>query len=148
MDDHLPKPIHPAELDRLLLRWLGTQERRGTGVFRAAGSRGGVPLAERWERLRGELGGEVLPAALAAFRADAPGLLERLGAALAAGDRERAAAAAHALKGDAGNLACDELAAAARALEQDARAGTTGLTARLARVREEWAAVEAALAAQ
>jgi HPt (histidine-containing phosphotransfer) domain-containing protein len=54
--------------------------------------------------------------------------------AVNAGDAEAAARHAHAIAGAAGNLGLDELRAAARALEQAARAGGGDLAARLAEV--------------
>ena len=123
MNDHLGKPIDPAELWRTLARWLPASETPPAplpasmamhetvpawqlpGVDVASGLRRVLGKPQQYQRLLGKF---------AASQKDFPGQLR---AALAAGEREIAERLAHSLKGLAGNLGATDLASQAAALE-------------------------------
>jgi PAS domain S-box-containing protein len=108
MNDHVSKPIDPAQLFAVLAHWL---ERRhdlaaipGLDHAGALARLGGNRVLLR--RLLGEL--------VLQWRDGA----QRIRAHLARGEREDAHRAAHTLRGAAGNLGLDPLAAAATAVER------------------------------
>ncbi len=84
---------------------------------------------------------------MALFLADTPPRLQAIADALAAQDAPALAAAAHALKGSAGNVGAVALQREAGALESRARGGFPDDAAqRLQALREFWEATRAALA--
>lgn len=131
MNDHLGKPIEPAELWRVLARWIeaagpgqagpgqaapvsepGLPDWRLPGVDLAAGLRRVLGKTELYQRLLGKF---------AASQAD---FASRLRALLARHELAAAEREIHSLKGLAGNLGAGDLAAQAAALEtalKDAR---------------------------
>lgn len=140
-DDYLAKPVRPAELAELLGRWLGARD-EPTGPANVP------PPPDPLAALRAEVGDEVARQVVAAMLTDAPVQVAEAVAAAAAGDLASAARRAHALKGDAGNLGLGELAEAAAALEQAAKAGLRVPVQNLAgRVQQAWRTAEAALRA-
>ncbi|MGV6475153.1 response regulator [Azotobacter vinelandii] len=123
MHAYIAKPIDVAQLFVTLRHWVGSGRPLALPAPLAIG--GSVPTAsantalERAGALR-RLGGNraLLDRLLARFAATQADAAARLGAALAAGDREGARRIAHTLKGLAGNIGATELATQAATLEQ------------------------------
>ncbi|MBC9249526.1 histidine kinase [Pseudomonas alcaligenes] len=151
MNDHLSKPIDPAELWQTLERWLAASAQplaplpaaqpalawNLPGVDVASGLRRVLGKPELYQRLLGKF---------AASQADFP---TQLRAALAGGSLESAERLAHSLKGLAGNLGANDLATQAAALEsaiKDARHDE--LAALLGELEATLARLLAAIAAQ
>jgi two-component system, sensor histidine kinase and response regulator len=85
-------------------------------------------------------------ALIAEFAGEAPGLLEALHAAVAAGDAPAAASAAHTLRSSAAIFGAARLGAACRAFEEPARQGRLE-PARVGAIEAALAEAQAALAA-
>ena len=118
MNDHLGKPIEPAELWRTLGRWL--QARAAPAA--AAAQQGavdwqlpGVDIASALRRVLGRP--ELYRRLLDKFAATQADFAVRLRHLLAAGELEGAEREAHSLKGLAGNLGAVDLATQAAAVE-------------------------------
>jgi CheY-like chemotaxis protein len=128
MNDHITKPIDPAQLFGTLGRWLGRNEapRRAVVVAAADQRRGpepvlparlaGFDLADGLRRLKGNraLYGRLLVNFADQHRQTA----DDIRTALETGDFERACRLAHTLKGVAANLSAYEVQAAAARLER------------------------------
>ena len=124
MNDHLGKPIEPAELWRVLGRWIGA----GAASMPASPASlpgwqlPGVDLAAGLRRVLGRP--EVYQRLLGRFAASQEDFATRLRELLARNEPAAAEREAHSLRGLAGNLGADDLAAQAAALEsaiKDAR---------------------------
>jgi two-component system, sensor histidine kinase and response regulator len=137
MNDHLPKPIEPDDLWRVLLHWVAPH-REATRPAPPPALRSPAPLGEDHhtalqaltdvtgldvpQGLRRMLGRQALYLDLLERFADSQADTgPRIDAALAAGDRPTAAALSHTLRGVAGNLGATAVADAARAFEQALR---------------------------
>jgi len=112
MDDHLAKPLMPADLARALERFArpGVREQ----------------IQQRLELLRGagaSLGPSELSGLLRRLGAHAPGHVEQIVQAVAMDDAEQLREQAHQLKGVAANLGARELAVVCERLERAARDG-------------------------
>jgi signal transduction histidine kinase/DNA-binding response OmpR family regulator len=154
MDDYLTKPLHVAALAQALERWVA----RGPGAA-AAGPTAAVPSAapeaplmdfSRLEEFRefDDADLTMTREVIALFTADTPPRLEALAAAVAAGDADALARAAHALKGGAGNVGAKAIQQHADALEAAAKEGMPAdASQRVAKLRELWDETRAALAA-
>jgi signal transduction histidine kinase/HPt (histidine-containing phosphotransfer) domain-containing protein/ActR/RegA family two-component response regulator len=155
MNDHISKPVSVEQLLVTLARWL---PERGAGA--APGVQPGRPAA----------GGPALPDALDGFNVDdgvrrvggdrglyrrlllqfhdhSAGAAAAIRAALASGDRNKAKAEAHTLKGVAGTLSAKELYAAAQALESALRRDAASVDAEADALEAAHGRVMAALAA-
>ncbi|GAD63329.1 hypothetical protein PA6_021_00250 [Aquipseudomonas alcaligenes NBRC 14159] len=131
MNDHLGKPIEPAELWNTLRRWLqaraeapGSAPPQGLPDWQLPG----VDLASGLRRVLGKP--ELYRRLLDKFAASQAEFAPRLRQLLAAGEQEGAEREAHSLKGLAGNLGAGDLAAQAAALEsaiKDARHDELGV---------------------
>ncbi|MBD9417357.1 response regulator [Pseudomonas sp. PDM16] len=125
MNDHLGKPIEPAELWATLSRWLQVREAVQTlasPVVLPNWPLPGVDLASGMRRVLGKP--ELYLRLLDKFASGQADVVERLRAALIAGEQESAEREAHSLKGLAGNLGAVDLATQAAAVEsaiKDAR---------------------------
>jgi two-component system sensor histidine kinase/response regulator len=149
MNDHLGKPIEPAELWNTLGRWLQAHEEpvasavpQGLPDWQLPG----VDLASGLRRVLGKP--ELYRRLLDKFAASQADFASRLRAALAAGELQGAEREAHSLKGLAGNLGAVDLATQAAALEsaiKDARHDE--LAAQLQELEQCLAALLAAIAA-
>ncbi|MDG1580033.1 response regulator [Pseudomonas sp. GOM6] len=126
MNDHLGKPIEPAELWQTLGRWM--EARAGTPVASAADAGlpdwqlPGIDLDSALRRVLGKQ--ELYRRLLGKFAASQADFVVRLRALLANGELEAAEREAHSLKGLAANLGASDLAALAAVLEsaiKDAR---------------------------
>jgi PAS domain S-box-containing protein len=125
MNDYLTKPIDLKVLRAMLAKWTGLQASRLAEL----------PLFNSGA-MNSRFGGdqELKDVALSAFRQSTPGQLEKLRAALQAGDREQAARLAHSAKGAGSMISADRYAAIAAALEE--RAATAPLE-ELRRLQED-----------
>ena len=121
MDDYLAKPVTLPKLRMVLETWLRDVDIVGdTLAARLPGEdKAAIDLVALSEQL-GDDHPQVLHGLLEVFVDDFPGLLEPLTEALAARDRVRLAAAAHAARGAAASAAAHRLADLLRALESDA----------------------------
>ncbi|MDE2605226.1 MAG: PAS domain-containing protein [Burkholderiales bacterium] len=125
MNDYLTKPIDLKVLRAMLAKWTGLQASRLAEL----------PLFNSGA-MNSRFGGdrELKDVALSAFRQSTPGQLEKLRAALEAGDRDQAARLAHSAKGAGSMISADRYAAIAAALEE--RAATAPLQ-ELKRLQED-----------
>ena len=135
MDDYIPKPVKPEELDAALKRWMqrdpaapppaeenGAEETLDPGVL---------------ERLR-DLGDDDLLAELSAmFLDDASSRVAALRRALEAGDAESVEQTAHTLKGSSGNMGAARMAALCARLQEAGALGDLSGGAKLLDLLEE-----------
>jgi two-component system, sensor histidine kinase and response regulator len=118
MDDYVSKPVQAEELMRALIHWAGPAlEARTAGAAPPAPAPAAVYVFQRLQeicdgdpRFERELLREFLNAL--------PGMVEHLSAALAAGDLDAAARAAHALRGSCRTMGAEALAALAAEVER------------------------------
>ena len=155
MDTYLTKPIQlealRAALDQSASGAAGSSARPAERALEGA-----APEAIDWRRIDSlkpfDADGSMVSGAIASFLADAPGRIERIRAAHAAGDVAGLASASHALKGAAANIGAAQLQELSRAIESYAEAGHLqgaaepigGLAKALAMVRGALAARRAA----
>ena len=93
-------------------------------------------------------GGEFLRELIAIFLSDTPARIAELDQALGQGDRTTATRAAHSVKGSASNFGANQLAAVAKEIESQCKAGTcTTSSPLLPSLKTEYARVETALKA-
>ncbi len=135
MDDYITKPLRPADLDRVLARWLPS------GLGSAAPALDPQVLAN--------LDDPEDPAFLVElteiFLADSPPRLDALCDAQRVGEWELAKRAAHALRGSAVNLGALPLAELCRRVEEAAPAGEGDLAAMVDAIEREYARAAATL---
>jgi PAS domain S-box-containing protein len=94
-------------------------------------------------------GADVITDLLNLFRADVPGLLDSLKAAIAAGDAKKLKESAHSLKGGAANLGAKKMAAMCFELEKKGREGTTeGAAERVPEIEKQFELVCTVLEAE
>jgi HPt (histidine-containing phosphotransfer) domain-containing protein len=146
------KPLRSAELYAVLQRWLepgatAADTPRGVAADAVDG-----PLDARTldgiRALQREGAPDLLRKIAGLYLGAAPGQIEQLHAAVQQGDAGAAQRAAHGLKSSSANVGALALAACFKELEQMGRAGgTTGMAARLADARNEYARVAQALTA-
>ena len=117
MDDYLSKPVRGAELDAAIARWTVGQV-SGSGGPDDAPS---ITAAGLLEMCEGDA--ELLADLREAFSEEAPELLGRIAAAVADGDAQAAANAAHTLKGAARSFGPNPAADLAKRMEASAREG-------------------------
>jgi two-component system sensor histidine kinase/response regulator len=118
MDDYVPKPVTPKELDRVLRRW---------APMPVTGPTVAPPLAlepEALEQLRSEFGPEGFGELVELFASQTPALVADLRASLQAGDAEAVGRGAHKLKGTGSAVAAASMALLCQALETQARGGS------------------------
>ncbi len=126
MDDYLAKPFELAALEAVLARWLPGDGPGPTPAPEPALAR------EPIDEIR-SLGGEELLSEVARTYLDStPALVEAATAAVAKGDAEALAVAAHPLKSSSAQLGALHVAELARELEALGRAGSTAGAAPLA----------------
>jgi signal transduction histidine kinase/HPt (histidine-containing phosphotransfer) domain-containing protein/ActR/RegA family two-component response regulator len=142
MDDYLSKPIDPAALFAIV-------EQKPPVVFADSNASALCVIDEA--NLLTRVGGDTALAevVLQLFAEDAPARMVALDEAFAATDLTRVRRAAHAIKGAAGTIGAQALAAAARDVEQAATDEEAPALARaVARLREDFAQLIAALNAR
>ena len=138
MNDHVAKPIDPAELADALCRWLKPGERApfpggiGPALEGAAGGAPELPetlagfdLEAALRRLHGNRG--MLAELLHSFADGVDSELEELDRQLAAGAYQQASKQLHGVKGLAGNLGAVQLSDCADRLERELAQGRTSL---------------------
>lgn len=129
MNDHLTKPIDPDALRATLLRWIApiAGAASAPAPAREAGLEtvdddDALPPLDGIDSARGLANHMHRPAfyrrILSRFNAEFGTAAEEIGAALSAGDRERARRSAHSVKSAAATIGAEELAGHARVLEQ------------------------------
>jgi CheY-like chemotaxis protein len=120
MNGYLSKPIDRLRLFEIVEYNLAT----ATATPEVQMDSGGEPVLDR-QQLMDRLGGdeELAREVIDLFRQDLPGVVARIQLALGAREAPSLQAAAHALKGAAGNLSAVSLAAAAKTLESIAQSG-------------------------
>jgi signal transduction histidine kinase/CheY-like chemotaxis protein/HPt (histidine-containing phosphotransfer) domain-containing protein len=131
MDDYIAKPLRAPDLIRVLEKWA----RRPRGEDAA-----GRPAPINFDDIHSRLGIEfdLVLDMLEILLEDAPGHVKRIEEALAGRDTTALAAAAHRLKGAAGNLGAEPLFEAAKAIEAMGRGGDLdGASARFPAMQEE-----------
>jgi HPt (histidine-containing phosphotransfer) domain-containing protein len=146
MDDYVAKPLHPDQLLEAVER-VGTPRARPAPP-QAIPSSNEVPFDV--ERAIARLGGDrrLLRELITVFRAEAPGLMSSVRAALDAGDCEALWRAAHALKGSLATLGAIRASVAARRVEDAGRrANLTDATDEIAVLEREMIALRSALTA-
>jgi signal transduction histidine kinase/DNA-binding response OmpR family regulator len=153
MNDYLTKPLQVAALAQALEKWLKAEDLPASpaGAFPA----GGPALADalmdfsRLQEFR-EYDDEaqtLTREVIELFMSDAPQRLAVLGQAVADGDAQALAHAAHALKGSAGNIGATAMHLACGTLEADARGGVPADAAeRLSALQVLWEKTREALA--
>ncbi len=151
MDDYVPKPVKPEELDATLKRWIsGPAPAQDEGAPDVAGNGVGEPLdADVVASLR-ESGEPGLLSELAAmFFDDASSHLGDLREAVAAGDAPAVERTAHTLKGSSGMMGAREMAATCSDLQELGESGDlSGAPELLGRLEEEFGRVRPALEAE
>ena len=127
MDDYLSKPVDPADLGRMLTRWLGD----AAPAIDPETLRGLRQLADGNSGFLGEL--------LALYIEDVPGRIATIEAAIANGDPAGVAASAHALKSSSGSVGALRVRQIAAELEDLGTAGDlTDVRRAVARLRTEY----------
>jgi two-component system sensor histidine kinase/response regulator len=134
MNDHVAKPIEPADLFRCLLRWVTRRNLASGEVAQPSVAGDGreleVPVIgglDQAQGMRRVLGNKKLYLGmLRKFESGMARAAIDMRAAFGAGDLPGAELLAHSLKGTAGNIAHAELQKAAEALETAARQGKSG----------------------
>ena len=149
MNDHVTKPIERKALLQTLRRWVPARQTRSPEVparpqAGAAAPDGrvhleGIDVDGSLDRLGLEF--ETLKRMLVRYADGQGAMLDSLRAAVAASDGAAVARHAHAIAGASGNLGADDLRAAAKALEQAGRDGSTEFAALLADVEARAAVV-------
>ncbi|WP_298927422.1 response regulator [uncultured Ramlibacter sp.] len=147
MNDYLTKPLQVAALAQTLEKWLGNQEPAPPGVAAP------VPEAllmdfSRLQEFRDfdDQDLSMTREVVGLFLGDAPARLQAMEDALAAGDAQALARAAHALKGAASNIGAIALQQTCGQLEDDARTAIPAdAVQRLLRLRGEWEKTRLAL---
>ncbi|HEX7650062.1 MAG TPA: EAL domain-containing protein [Noviherbaspirillum sp.] len=122
MDDYLAKPITLVELRQKLERWLAKTEQGGQPALLAVPvhESDGNPLDEAvFDKLR-EILGPALLQTVTPFLEDTPGYLSQMLQGLGDNDADTVRAAAHSIKGSAGNLGATTLAQLAKEAEEHA----------------------------
>ena len=119
MDEYISKPIQSEELVRVVKLFANTNGASKLGTSARSATR---PPFERKKALAQLDGAEqVLQEVISMFLEDAPRRMEQIHLAIQKRDGSRLQNSAHALKGAAGCLAAQPVAAAARALEANGR---------------------------
>ncbi len=131
MDDHLAKPFTPGALARMLVKWIKPGERAPLPDAAPAAQPAAPPLpaASGLDTARGLASAGNKPdlyrSLLDQFAREFGDAANRLEAAFAAADADKARFLAHSLRGVAGNLGATEVAQAAADMEQALKAGDT-----------------------
>jgi PAS domain S-box-containing protein len=129
MNDHLPKPISPESLARMLEKWLrGDLAELGAPVARTAPSKGagmdGGAVFDYEKMLERMLGDEVLAkTVMGAFLDEMPGLVETLDRSVRDGDPHGIELYAHSIKGAAANFSMERLRGVAGGIETAGKNG-------------------------
>lgn len=131
MNDYLSKPIHEAELERMLRKWLNGSEPReaGNGNNGENGNGPDMPqgadLAINHTTLGGlkAVAGPQFPHILKTFTDNCDKLMQDIEEAIATQDSTRLSTAAHSFKSTAGQLGAEKLAGILKTIDDTARLG-------------------------
>ncbi len=161
MDDYLAKPYTGPDLRNILLRWLPSEEISLTAKQPPIPPRPGKTALEPSRKIRPPLdasileslrtlnpegGNELINTLISAYFRSTPPELEALQNALAAGDTEKIARAAHKLKSSNHNVGAITLGETFQDIETLARQGDfEAVELRMPLMRKEWARVKNAL---
>jgi two-component system, sensor histidine kinase and response regulator len=125
MNDHVAKPVEPAKWKPALSRWLDTPTPAATPPAAASDAAppaiAGIDTVAGLRRMAGNAAAYL--ALLRRFAERHAAAREAIAAALAAGDAAAAERLAHTLRGVAGNIGAEGLAAAAQRVEDAVRTG-------------------------
>jgi CheY-like chemotaxis protein/HPt (histidine-containing phosphotransfer) domain-containing protein len=156
MDDYVPKPVKPDEVEAALERWIPEEEESASmSVAEVEGSSATPEDTE--DPLDGaaidnllELGGPELLSELAeAFSGDTGSALPALRAAATAGDARSVERIAHSLKGSSGSIGAQRMSAACAELQDAGALGDiSSVPGLLDRLEGEFGRVRAALEAE
>ncbi|CAB1367803.1 EAL domain-containing protein [Denitratisoma oestradiolicum] len=122
MDDHLAKPLTLEMLAAKLKHWLAWEAAQPLRPREVADDAASALNYSTMGKLR-EVLGDAIPEAIRPFIEDMPNYLETIEQAAAESDNEGLRRTAHVIKGAAGNLGADALAAVAREIEEAADLG-------------------------
>ena len=129
MNDHVAKPIEPDLLRAVLVRWVGGDAPESTGSEPASAMAAEFPVLAGLDTvagLRRMMGNAASYAALLRkFAEHYEGAAREIAGAVDSGDPETAERLAHTLKGVAGNIGAERLAALAATVEDAVHAGAT-----------------------
>jgi two-component system, sensor histidine kinase and response regulator len=124
MNDYLSKPFTGADLYDMIARWLGRDAANPGAAPAAEAAPASSVIDERTlDSIRAIGGADLLVRMVGLFCDDSPALLEALRAALANGDAQAVAGAAHALRSISLNLGAFALGDICNRIETDARSG-------------------------
>ncbi|MGZ8796113.1 MAG: response regulator [Thermoanaerobaculia bacterium] len=141
MDDYLAKPVSETDLARTLERWLPVEAVAAPGPKRSDDD--GEPIVPSTIEYLRDLGGgdeNFLQDVVALFVDDAVLRMAAIHSAIASGDAEELASAAHAFKSSSGNVGAMRVHASCATLERIGRAGSiNGAAAEVARLDAEQA---------
>jgi two-component system sensor histidine kinase/response regulator len=151
MDDYVPKPVKPQELDAVLRRWVLRPEAAVTTVSESGSEPGAstddpidrsVLVSLRELQVEGEP--EILSELIELFLDDVPRHLAALREAVQAGDARSVERIAHTLKGSCGNMGAVRMEAISAELEEIGRSeDLKAARARISRLEEEFGRVRA-----
>jgi signal transduction histidine kinase/CheY-like chemotaxis protein len=153
MDDYVPKPVKPKELDAVLKRWVLPQEEAVTTVSAAgseSGESGGDPIdplvLASLRELQGEGEPEILSELIDLFLDEVPQQLGALREAVEKDDAPSVERIAHTLKGSSGNMGATRMAQICAELEDVGASGDLSRAPELLeRLEEEFWRVRLAL---
>ena len=157
MDDYVPKPVKPEQLEAVLKRWIPEEQPAGPGML-AQMADGALPASngahapvdmgvlDGLRELQGEGEPDVLDELIGLFLTDVPQQLVALRQASAVGDARSVGRIAHTLKGAAANMGAKGMRALCIELEEVGRSGNVrSALAQISRLEEEFGRVRAAL---
>jgi signal transduction histidine kinase/DNA-binding response OmpR family regulator len=159
MDDYVPKPVKPEELEAILQRWISTSDEDEAPVFEAGEGSAVGEASEKDPLDRSVLAGlselqeegepDILNELIELFLTDVPPQLVALREAVDAGDAHSVERIAHTLKGSSGNMGAMGMAALCAVLQD---VGASGELSRapevLEQLEEEFGRVRPALEAE
>jgi PAS domain S-box-containing protein len=152
MDDYVPKPVKPKELEAVLERWVSEEKELEEGATVSAvdyGSAVGENSEEEDPLDRNVLAGlrelqeedepDILDELIELFLADVPPLLAALRQAVEAGDAHSVERIVHTLKGSSANMGAKRMEAICAELEETGRSeNLAGAPVRISRLEEEF----------
>ncbi|CAN5310534.1 hypothetical protein BH18ACT10_BH18ACT10_12150 [soil metagenome] len=156
MDDYVPKPVKPEELEAVLARWVSEEREPEEKVTVSESEDGPVEEGSEEDFLdRSVLAGlrelqeegepDILGELIGLFLADVPPRLVALREAAEAGNAHSVERIAHNLKGSSGNMGAIGMEALCKGLEETGRSkDLTTTPARIYRLEEEFARVRVA----
>jgi CheY-like chemotaxis protein len=159
MDDYVPKPVKPEELEAVLERWISKPDEDKAAVSAAGdGSATGEDTEEypldrsvlaRLSELQEEGEPDILRELIELFLTDVPPQLVALRKAMEAGDAHSVGRIAHTLKGSSGNMGATRMTAICSDLEDVGASGDLSAAPELLeRLEEESRRVRMALEAK